>query len=148
MNMEQEPTGIMGYFIKLIHQLRSIITNSDFVFTELYSGVTVLLWGLWVANPYYNTYNTSYLFQGLARLPLLEDVQGLLVALLGLAQLLVLFFGSMHVRKVASFSIVLLWLFISVMFVRANPASTATVIYPMLTLAAIWAYWRITVLGK
>ena len=146
MNMEQRQHGILGYLLSLIQQLRSIIISSDFVFTELYSGVTVLLWGLWVANPYYNTYATSILFQDLANLPVPEDTQGIIVAIIGLLQLIGLFFGNIRIRKITSFSIVLVWLFLSIMFVRANPASTATVIYPMLTIAAIWAYWRITVL--
>lgn len=145
MKLEQNQHPIQKIVFSFVDRLRSILVSSDFIFTELYSALTVFLWGMWIANPHYDTFSTSTIFNTMSLLPMQEDAQGFIFMLFGLFQMIGLFLNIVRLRRIAAFGIVLIWLFISTMFIISNPASTATVIYPMLALAAIWAYWRITI---
>lgn len=145
MKLEQNQHPIQKIVFSFVDRLRSILVSSDFIFTELYSALTVFLWGMWIANPHYDTFSTSTIFNTMSLLPMHEDAQGFIFMLFGLFQMIGLFLNIGRLRRIAAFGIVLIWLFISTMFIISNPASTATVIYPMLALAAIWAYWRITI---
>lgn len=132
----------------LLERLKAILVSSDFVFTEFFNGLTLFLWGVWIASPYWDTFNSTPTFRAMAGLPLPENVQGFLIMCVGLSVLWGIVSGNRKLRKVSIFWSVLIWAFISAMFIDANYQSTATITYPMLALSGAWAYWRITVIRK
>lgn len=130
----------------LLERLKVILVSSDFIFTEFFNGLCLFLWGMWIALPHWDTFNSTPTFRAMAQLPLPENAQGFLIMCVGLSVLFGIFFGHRRLRKVAIFWSTLIWIFISTMFIDANYQSTATITYPMLALSGAWAYWRITVI--
>lgn len=129
----------------LLKRLKVILVSSDFIFTEFFNGLFLLLWGAWIALPYWSVFNTTPTFSAMAGLPVHENVQGFIIMCVGLSVLWGIFTGNKRLRKASIFWSVLIWAFISAMFINANYQSTATITYPMLALSGAWAYWRITV---
>jgi hypothetical protein len=132
----------------MLQRLRHILLSSDFIFTELLNGTALFFWGLWLAIPYWAIFSTTPTFAALRRLPLPEDIQGIIIMIVGLCVILGLLLDVHQIRKASTFTAMVVWAFLSAMFINANWQSTATVIYPLMTLSAIWAYWRITVLHQ
>lgn len=149
MEMQQEPQQVSRLeqiLAPLISQLKTILISSDFIFTEFFNGLCLFLWGAWVASPHWDTFNSTPTYDAMAQLPISEDGQGIIIMSVGLIVLFGTFYGQRKLRKYATFWATIIWIFISAMFIVANFFSTATVVYPMLALSGIWAYWRITVI--
>jgi hypothetical protein len=146
MDLEQNQEHVLAQMLLALRErLRTILVSSDFIFTELYNGLGLLLWGLWIAIPYWDTFYTSSVYANLSRIPIPENIQGIIVMCVGLAVMYGVFFGSTRVRKLTTFWAACIWMFLSAMFILANFKSTATITYPMLSASAIWAYWRVAV---
>lgn len=143
--MRQE-SRLLQIFRMIFQRLQMILLASDFVFTELITGVSLFLWGLWLAIPYWDTFKTTPTFLALQQLPIPEDIQGLIIMTVGLTVLVALLIEYNTLRIRATFAAMLIWLFLSAMFIGANVRSTATITYPILALSAAWAYLRLTVL--
>lgn len=138
MRMEHTTSGILD---QVADRLVELLVYKDFEFAELFTGLAGLLWGLWLLNPAWNSFASTTSFRAMAQLAN-ENVWGGGMALIGLIQLWSLIRDQFFWRRRASALLCMLWAFIAVMLVRANPAGTGTVIYPLLSLSAAWAHWR------
>ncbi len=126
-----------------IRRLRRLLVDYNFEFAEFLVGLAALLWGAWLIFPMWNTFASSSSFTVLLSSGIDESYWGLGIASVGALQLIGLLWDHRPIRRFSSFSLVLVWLFIALMFILSNPASTATVIYPLFALSSAWAYWRI-----
>lgn len=140
MHQEMRPTLSFGA------RLRALLLDHDFEPTEAISGIAATGWGLIVLLPV-ATFGTSHTYDAMASLAP-EWAWGLAVLLVGILQLLTLLLDWHSWRRHTAFLAFCAWLFMSVMFIRANAASTATAIYPTMALAAAWAYWRLSLLRR
>lgn len=130
-------------WMRPIRRLRRLLLDYNFEFAEFQVGLAALLWGSWLILPFWNTFESSNSFHVLRDSGIEESWWGLGIALVGALQLIGLIWEHRSIRRFASFALVLVWLFISLMFILSNPAATATVIYPLFALSSAWAHWRI-----
>ena len=70
---------------------------------------------------------------------------GLIVAAGGASSLLAMLYGGRAWRMWATLGGAATWGGLSGLFIWANPAASSTVVYPVLTLVAAWAYLRLAV---
>jgi hypothetical protein len=146
--MQQDMNYTQTMSQAIIARLRHILLSSDFIFTELLTGVALLFWGLWLAIPYWTIFSVTPTFAALRELPIPEDTQGLIIMLVGACVILGLLLDVYRIRQYSTFAAMVIWAFLSAMFINANWQSTATIIYPIMMMSAIWAYWRITILHR
>lgn len=141
--MHMEPVQRMH----LRYRLRELLMDKDFEASELFSGIAALGWGLLVAWPFIDTFSTSPTFTAMAQIAP-EWAWGWGGICTGAMQLAALILGTHRLRYLATWLVLVGWLFMACTFVRSNPWSTASVIYPTLALSDAWAVWRLTILRR
>jgi hypothetical protein len=140
--LRQEPSPQLH--VSLVHRLTDILFRRDFEFAELHSALAMLGWGLWVLNPFWDTFGSSISFRVMAAVAA-EVAWGCGMTGLGIAQLVVLLMRSRTGRRVAAGIASITWLCISILLMLGNITSTASVIYPLLACSAGWSYLRLSV---
>ena len=136
--MQQIP--MQSVSIHPIQRLRGLLLDYDFEFSELFGGVVAFSWGFWLLLPW-PTFAKSPTFAAMQELAP-EWVWGLFICSLGATQLASLIASWWQWRRRSALGMCLVWVFISVMFWRANFSSTASVVYPFIALSQLWAYLR------
>jgi hypothetical protein len=99
-----------------------------------------LLWGVWLIVPL-QTFATST-FAALARLAP-EGAWGSAVVLLALGSLYTTVRRNYTWQKCALLALTAWWILLFLLVIEANPASTATVTYPLLAAVSIFAYLQV-----
>lgn len=126
--------------------LWAILTDYDTEPTELGLGCLSTVFGLWLLNPWIDTYAAAPSFRLLASVAP-EWFWGLGFLALGLLRFRSIHDGSLAHRRRVSFVGALAWWSLWASFTLANPAATATVVYGVIGAAAIWVWVRLTWLG-
>jgi hypothetical protein len=142
MKQEQEPRASLALMVA--HRIRALLLDYDFEIAEAIVGMAAFGWGFIVALPL-STFGSSPTYATMLELAP-EPIWGFCMAMLGLAHLYVLILNHLTWRKRLAFFSCCVWIFIAALFIMANPASTATFIYPLLAATAAWAYWRLAIL--
>lgn len=93
---------------------------------ELMLALTALLWGAWVASPFWDAFSGTHTLE---QFDALRQVVGGLVFLVGLGRFLLLVYGARRWRHWFAVISLCTWVFVWSLFVLEDPASTATVIY-------------------
>jgi hypothetical protein len=104
---------------------------------ELLASLAALFFGLRLLDPQTSTFASSGSFIAMAAIAP-ESHWGLFMVALALFHLGALL-AEVRWRHHTIFALGALFTFLSVMFARSNPASTATVIYPVWAVSAYWA---------
>jgi hypothetical protein len=123
-------------------QLRFILIDSDFEFTELLGVLGALGWGGWLLNPVWNSFSTTPSFAAMAALAP-EWAWGAAVMLIGLAEGYGLLADVPILRKVTALLLTFVWASVGAMIAYANIAATGVVVYPLLAVSSGWAYLRL-----
>lgn len=105
---------------------------------ELYAAVDALLLGMFLIAPF-ETFGSSPTFAFVNRVASEQTWGGILLAV-GVAQIAGLNGVNHRLREVMAVASAIIWAIWGVGLMRSNAASTATITYPMLTLAMMWAY--------
>lgn len=124
-----------------IQRLRALLVDYDFEFSELLNGLAATLWGLWLLLPW-NTFGRTATFAAMRDTGVPEWLWGTVIFTLGIIQIAGLVAGWWRWRRRSALILCGVWAFIAVMFAQANISSTGTVIYPLFSLSAMWAYLR------
>jgi hypothetical protein len=148
MNMEQIPEPAM--VSRLVDRLDVLLNRKDFEFCELISGALMFAWGLWLLMPW-ATFASSRSFDGMAllgtfggHLPVNPEITwGLMLAWIGGTEIGALLLDQRRVRFASAVGAGMAWTFMSVTFAISNWQGTGVIVYPGLTLVAMWAAWRI-----
>lgn len=135
MEMQQVPrqqrSAAQRVAFRVAQRLWWVVARSEFYILEALVGLGAAGWGLWLANPYWHSFASSPSYEAMAHYAP-EEVWGLALLALGLAQVGAAGAQLLLARRILSLLAVFVWLFVSVMFVSANVASTASVMYPVL----------------
>lgn len=102
---------------------------------ELLGALWAIAWGMWVGSPWWNVFPSSPTFRVLGTVAP-EWVWGMAALWVGIGQLVAVYDNRLIWRYRVSVAAFLLWTFIALLFVLANPSSTATITYGMLALMA------------
>lgn len=120
-----------------------IIKETNPQIIELFNGILEVLWGLWLINPYWNTFAQSHSWSTLKNIAN-EYTWGCIILIIGLSHILALFGDKYYIiRRVALLSSIVFWTNILMMFSLSNVATTAIPAYFMLLMSYIWAYYKI-----
>lgn len=95
---------------------------------EGYISCTAILWGLWLVNPYWDTFATTSLYVPMQHIAP-EIVWGSIAIIAGGLVLVMLLQGHQLRLMLAMGILSFVWTFIAATFITANIASTATPMY-------------------
>lgn len=123
--------------------LKRILFYYDFEPLEFWVSLFSCLWGFWLLNPYFDSFQVSTSFLAMGTLAP-EWVWGFAIFLLGLLQIYVLISKYNLDRKRLAFLSMLIWCFISVGFFISNIQALACVIHPMVAFANGLVYIRLS----
>lgn len=118
----------MKFLTWVIRIYVNTIRTAPIVPMELLVSMISVVWGLWILNPFGDTFPSSPSFRGMA-LMTPEWVWGLAMMGLGLVRLYALYRSSVVWRARLSVVGWLVWGFISISFALSNLWATATPIY-------------------
>lgn len=117
---------------------------------ELLISLMTIGWGVWVINPYWNTFaNPAYAsMQQLANFVLQgsighEILWGSVFCFVGVMQFLSLLADNRQYRTIAIILSGWLWTFVTLTFVTSNIAVTAVPSYAIIALATLWTHIRL-----
>lgn len=143
MFMHQTPQPALAQ--RLTARLKVLLTKKDFEFLELLGGSIGTSWGLWLLMPW-PTFAAARSFDAMREMAP-EWLWGLVILLAGAAQLVGLLLDHWRGRRAGALALAAIWMFIGTMIGIASPTSTGVVVYPWLSLASLWAYWRMRLVG-
>ena len=102
---------------------------------EFLCGLQAVLWGIWIFNPWWDSFPASTAYRFMAQLAP-EALWGLIVLALGLAQWLAALTGRLlPIRRAIAVSAIFVWVTITLSFAFGNVRSTAM---PNSAIAAIF----------
>jgi hypothetical protein len=113
---------------------------------EAITALAALAWGLWVLNPWLDTFDSAT-FGFMARLAP-EPAWALPMIYGGGAALVATAREGYGARRLAMLGVALLWTFWAVAILVSNLATTASAQYAVLAAGAGWAYLRLGVLCR
>lgn len=122
-------------------QYRDLWVAGDPRPVEMLSGCCSTVWGAWVGLFPGEPFVRVNLLVDLAFLP--REVWGAVFLGLGLWRLFALGRGFLPGREVACMGAFLVWTFVGVLGIQANPVSPNGSIYVLLALANAWVYCRL-----
>lgn len=122
--------------------MMAVLLRRDIELVELLSGLGLLLWGLWLANPW------TSVFAGTRAYALMSDVApewvwGSVYVLVGAAQYGTLLTGHIRLRQSGCMAALAAWAVITYIVGRGNPTSTGIVIYGLLALSNVLLLMRL-----
>lgn len=130
-----------------LRRLRTLLASYDFEPAEFLVGAACLGWGIWLLNPWWDTFGGSPTFAAMAQAAP-EWLWGVAMALLGAAALIGMVRDRMAWRRAAQLGLAMVWAFIAASFWQSNLPSTGSVTYPLLALVAAWSFWRMRMRGR
>jgi len=102
---------------------------------EFLPALYILVWGLWVSNPWLNTFQASPTFTEMGHLAP-EWVWGLVISAVGLFQMIIIFTKKYGFRVFAALLSMFVLFAMSLLVFYSNPASTAWVTYLVIAICA------------
>lgn len=124
-------------------RLRALLLDVDFESAEAISAAMGALWGLWLLLPL-DTFGASPLWRTV-QLLFSEAQLGTIVCAGGTGAFVAMLWGSRQWRMWLTLFGAATWGGLSGLFIWANPAASSSVVYPVLTLVAAWAYLRLAI---
>lgn len=124
-------------------KLKHALVTYEIELVEIMSGIAAVSWGVWLINPALDTFITSYTFYTMAAVAP-EWLWGTCMIVIGVAQVESVISHKLVRRKVSSLMLSIMWMFISAVFLYANVASTAGVIYSVFAFFTAWSYLRLS----
>ena len=140
MDMQQRQQQSLRQY--LAHRLFTLLWSKDVEASELVVMLCTLGWGVWLVNPSWDSFSSTPTFRSMQAIAP-EWVWGTPMLVLSLVHLVGLLADHSRIRKACTFANTLLWVFLSAMVWQGNLASTASVVYPVLALASLWAWLRL-----
>ena len=128
---------------KLLLNIKHIVVSADPTTTELFTGMLAVSWGLLLILPI-DTFGSTKNYTTMEVLAP-EMVWAALMFAVGLIQVAAVIYGKVKARKIPAMMSTMLWIFITFMFVSANPASASIAAYAVVSLFSIWTYLRLDV---
>lgn len=95
---------------------------------EFTSSLALILWGLWVASPWWDVFSRLPIHSFMASVAS-EGMWGGAMLIVGLAQCIVLFRGSVRVRRYMTVICMFVWITLAVAFLLGNPNTVGGVVY-------------------
>lgn len=138
---QRQENAILMALRHLLARLWFIATKTDFDFAEIVSGGAGVAWGLWLFNPFLDTFASTPAFEVMALLP--EWLVGAMVAMGGAWQVWAALAGHLPSRVWANRGGVATWSVIAVLLFMGNPAGTGLVTYLVLASVSCWAGVRL-----
>lgn len=123
-------------------RLRDVVTTAPQEVLELFVSALALVWGLFLVNPYVNTFAVGVGWRAMAELAP-EWAWGLGALLTGAAGILGLGNDLRRVRRYAAFLHAVAWAFISTMMVTSNALGTGWVTYGMVAAGSLIVFLRL-----
>ena len=116
---------------------------------ELIFGAALLLWGLWIANPFMETFSSSPTYSTLVHLcpPGLapEVFHGCGMALTGASMLVATAFGSLEQRQWTTLWGMAALAFLGINFQLSLPQTPAAVWFGSFVVALLWGFYQLPV---
>jgi hypothetical protein len=129
--------------VRILSWLRRIVSLYDSGPGETLVGWHAILIGFWIANPLLDSYPIRIMFSSEVSLRLVEAGLGGALIVMGVGQLLALYFRHPFWRRSISFALSLSWLALEFMFIVADPGVLAVVIFPVYSVAAGMNYLKL-----
>jgi hypothetical protein len=123
-------------------RLGDILWHHDIEYAELVHSVITLAWGLWLAVPGWNQFN-SHFYNAMRQLGP-EAMWAAIITAIGAYRLWALLADQLVHRLRAGIYFLLLWLFFTAMVWMSDPRLPGTVICPTIALSAWWVCVRLT----
>lgn len=114
----------------------------DFSVAERMMATFGMIWGVWLLNPFVNTFATSRSYTAMAGIAG-EFWWGIAGLTLGAFQRATWAYDLRQRRRRSSFLMGMYWLFIAVSFAFSNPEGTGFPIYSLFALYCFYAYVKI-----
>lgn len=111
------------------------------VVAEFLMGTTAFLWGIWLINPFWDTFDLPS-FAGFASLGS-ELLWGTIYAVIGLIVVIASMTPYQKVRQFMAFVQMIIWVFAATGFALDVPQNTAVPVYIMLSIISFWLYIRL-----
>jgi hypothetical protein len=109
---------------------------------EFLPAVFELLWGLWIINPWENTFAITSAYRIMAGV-MPEWAWGALLLVLGIIQLIVIFRGTLHMRAISSVTCLFIFLSLALLIFFGNPASVTIPTYLIFAICEWFAYTEV-----
>ena len=109
---------------------------------EFLPALYCLMWGIWIANPWMNSFPSSPIFREMGHLAP-ETAWGLVVGAIGLFQMIVIFTEHCKLRVVASLLSMFTLFSMAMLVAYSNIQSTAAITYTVIALCAWLGYTEI-----
>ena len=127
--------------------LKEILNNHDIEPIELLLGLLSVMFGIWILNPYTNTFNTVSSFRVISNI-FNESVFGSIMFAVGLIQLYCIFRDHYKIEKNIAILSAVIWSFITVSFIYSNVAAVGIPIYLLFTISNLWVFYRLVLYKK
>lgn len=124
-------------------RLRLLVMHGDSQMAEFWSALSLLVWGLWVGNPFLDVLEHTPNFTVLALIDPHESLWGGIVFLLGCAQMSGLLFKHPRWRRTGTFIASLGWWGLVLAVLVSNWQAPVIAIYGTLLIGAVWANLRL-----
>ena len=124
---------------KIVSDLLRPINTSGIILLGVFS----VIWGLWVANPFWNVFDRAQVYEALAYAP--EWAWGVGSVIVGIAMLAGVFFNSYESLTRGAKAGFYYWLIVSVLFFVGDWQNTAGLAYLLVTVycAFVWVNIRV-----
>ncbi len=133
--MEPNKSGRWSQFV-------CILLLSDYGPVALFMALQLIADGLWLANPWYDTFESSRTYDAMQFIAP-EPVWAAWFVLLGAALLFYTCLSHHHrARMITTFLVALTWYFCTAMFFYSNPPVLGVVVFSTNAIAASWLYLR------
>jgi hypothetical protein len=109
---------------------------------ELMSAITLIIWGVWVGCPFFDSFQVSNVFHMMEKVAP-EWLWGTFILLLGITKLLIMNTKYMKLRIVVAVLIMLTFSILSVFYALGNWMSTAAPMYIAFTILSWFSYMEI-----
>lgn len=106
---------------------------------EFISALAVFFWGIWILNPFLDTFTLGPMYKYFTSTAS-EELWGGIVALIGLTQLTFIFTSRMKIRVVMSFINMLVLITLGVFYAVGNIASAFVPVFLVLALCSWFAF--------
>lgn len=127
--------------------LFKIISQYPIEPTEFFLGLLSLCFGLWLVNPFADTFNTVSTYRYITTL-IPEPLLGVVMSLLGLIRIKALLYDNASLRRFIGLLGNVVWLFLSIGAFMGNPAATAVPVFGVVSLVSLWIYLRLPLTNK
>lgn len=121
-------------------RLRELFVRSEYDIVEFIVGLSAVMWGIWVGNPFWDAFLVAPHPHFLEIAP--EWFWGTMVGVVGGAQVAAVTIDTYKIRKLVAFVSLCTWIFILCTFGAQRILGPATSLYFVITFTQAWVYLR------